>query len=487
MTSQQLARRLTGVPVAASGPPAGAGAVGPALEGRHRDAAARRLLLTGDLLAVALATALAWGLAGEGRGVPAAALTIVLWLALLHAFRLYDRDPAALRSTARDDVPGVLGCALVAGVVSGALGQLGLRLVPGAEYLTELTLVSVVLILGFRLLMRRATRTVLGPERVLVAAEPSVVDRLVAELGQRPDLGLEAAGAIAYAIPPSADEHAPSGGTADVDLAAIAAEHGVTHVLITSSSLDTARLLEPLRSCRRRGIKVSVISSLVDAPSPRAAAGGEEAGALGARARRLSPLARAAKRTVDVVGSGVALILFAPLMLTIAVAVRLDSPGPILFRQERIGYGGHVFRLVKFRTMVHGAEGMTDALRARSRDPDWLLLDHDPRVTRLGHFLRHWSVDELPQLWNVLKGDMSLVGPRPLILAEDDRVTPWARARTDTPPGLTGLWQVTGRTNMSFEEMIRLDCVYVAHWSIWRDLGIIARTVPAVLSRRGAN
>ena len=159
----------------------------------------------------------------------------------------------------------------------------------------------------------------------------------------------------------------------------------------------------------------------------------------------------------------------------------------MLFRQERVGRGGRRFRLVKFRTMVADAEAQRAALLAHSTDPHWLKLDHDPRVSRLGHHLRHLSIDELPQLWNVIRGQMSLVGPRPLIVAEDDMVVGWGRGRLDLTPGITGYWQVLGRTRIPFEEMVKLDYLYVTSWSLWNDMRLIIRTLPAVLTRRGAN
>jgi lipopolysaccharide/colanic/teichoic acid biosynthesis glycosyltransferase len=197
--------------------------------------------------------------------------------------------------------------------------------------------------------------------------------------------------------------------------------------------------------------------------------------------------ARVLKRALDLAGATILMVSAAPLLAAVAIAVKLDSPGPVLFRQRRIGKGGEAFSLVKFRTMIVGAERFTDCLLAGSRDAYWLLLDEDPRLTRLGRFLRRSSVDELPQLWNVLKGDMSLVGPRPLIAREHALVPEWARGRTDVLPGLTGLWQVRGRTLLSFEQMLGLDCLYVRSWSVWRDLQLMLLTIPAVLTRHGAN
>ena len=159
----------------------------------------------------------------------------------------------------------------------------------------------------------------------------------------------------------------------------------------------------------------------------------------------------------------------------------------MFFKQKRIGRGGRSFTVRKFRTMVTDAEAQREALLAQSKDPNWLHLDHDPRITRVGRFLRHSSLDELPQLFNVLLGQMSLVGPRPLVESEDLRIEGWGRSRLDLTPGITGAWQVLGRTNIPFEEMVKLDYLYVTNWSLWTDVRLILRTLPVVLDRRGVN
>jgi lipopolysaccharide/colanic/teichoic acid biosynthesis glycosyltransferase len=202
-----------------------------------------------------------------------------------------------------------------------------------------------------------------------------------------------------------------------------------------------------------------------------------------ARRRR----SRAVKRAIDVLGAGLALVVLAPLMGLIALAILVQSPGPVLFRQARVGRDGRLFVMLKFRTMVVDADEQAPALIAFSRDPDWLHLENDPRITPLGRRLRRTSLDELPQLWNVFAGDMSLVGPRPLVPLEHARVPSWALARCKVAPGITGLWQVNGRTDISFAEMMLLDLLYVATWSVWRDVVILLRTVPAVLTGKGTN
>jgi lipopolysaccharide/colanic/teichoic acid biosynthesis glycosyltransferase len=192
------------------------------------------------------------------------------------------------------------------------------------------------------------------------------------------------------------------------------------------------------------------------------------------------------KRAIDVTGALLGLMLLAPLLLSIALAVRMTSPGPAIFRQRRAGRGHREFVLWKFRTMFDGSDDLRAELIVHVPDDGWLDLEQDPRVTPLGRVLRRCSLDELPQLVNVLRGDMSLVGPRPLPLDEHARIPAWATARADVRPGLTGAWQVAGRERIGFLEMLRLDCQYVATRSLWSDLKILVRTIPAVLDGKGA-
>ena len=195
----------------------------------------------------------------------------------------------------------------------------------------------------------------------------------------------------------------------------------------------------------------------------------------------------AAKRAIDIGVAALGLVTLAPLLALLAVSVCVTSRGAPLLRQRRAGRCGREFRMWKFRTMIAGAERLRPLLMQASRDGDWLLLDRDPRITRLGRVLRRTSLDELPQLVNVLRGDMSLVGPRPLPVEEHARIPSWALARTGVRPGMTGLWQIRGRTRLGFTRMLELDCEYVRAPSLWTDLRILAATVPALLTAKRAN
>jgi lipopolysaccharide/colanic/teichoic acid biosynthesis glycosyltransferase len=307
----------------------------------------------------------------------------------------------------------------------------------------------------------------LGPERVIVVGHDVAVDQLAGELSARRDAELIARTA--------------AGGALDV-LAARPVDHVVAAETLSPDTLDKL-----VSASRRHGVRLSFAVSRPNALVLLSGLHGVQPVALLAAHTPAAPAARALKRMSDLVLAGAAMLVAAPLMAVIALAVRIDSPGLALFRQTRVGRDGRLFVMFKFRTMVADAEQRRSSLLALSRDPDWLLLDADPRVTCVGRLLRRTSLDELPQLWNVLRGDMSLVGPRPLIPVEHERALSAGRIRSEVAPGITGLWQVNGRTSIPFEDMLRLDRVYVTTWSLRGDLGILLRTVPAVLLARGVN
>lgn len=197
---------------------------------------------------------------------------------------------------------------------------------------------------------------------------------------------------------------------------------------------------------------------------------------------------RIAKRALDIAVASVALVLLAPLMLAIALAIKLDSPGPVLFRQVRVGRGGKPFWFFKFRSMVKNAEQMKGQLVAKNevRGGPAFKMRNDPRITRVGRFLRRYSLDELPQLIHVLHGEMSLVGPRPPLPPEVANYGTWEKRRLSVTPGLTCLWQISGRSDIGFREWVELDHIYIDTMSFWTDLKILLFTVPAVISGKGA-
>jgi len=246
------------------------------------------------------------------------------------------------------------------------------------------------------------------------------------------------------------------------------------------------------RNLAARASSVPSPAKILDLVLPEADQSGRCESAVGRantfpRARAIDISGSFVKRIIDVALSGIALLFLWPLLLVIAVAVKLESPGPIIYRSLRAGKNGRRFVCYKFRTMVDGADELKDALRRfnERRDPFFKIAD-DPRVTRLGRFLRKYSLDELPQFWNVLKGDMSLVGPRPHPVDDCARYRPADHRRLEVKPGITGLWQVIARADPSFETCMKLDLEYMKRWSLSLDCKILLRTVPAVLAGEGS-
>jgi exopolysaccharide biosynthesis polyprenyl glycosylphosphotransferase len=194
------------------------------------------------------------------------------------------------------------------------------------------------------------------------------------------------------------------------------------------------------------------------------------------------------KRTIDLIISVLALVVLSPLLLAVAIGIKLTSRGPVFFKQERVGLNGHSFYMFKFRSMIVNAEKFKHSLMAQNQQSGPVFkMDRDPRVTPFGRFIRRHSIDELPQLINIIRGDMTIVGPRPALPQEVAQYKPWHRRRLSVLPGLTCTWQVSGRNHIPFEQWMEMDVAYVNTWSIRHDLFLILRTIPVVLSGRGAS
>ncbi|HEX3355359.1 MAG TPA: sugar transferase [Tepidisphaeraceae bacterium] len=193
------------------------------------------------------------------------------------------------------------------------------------------------------------------------------------------------------------------------------------------------------------------------------------------------------KRTLDLMGAGMALLVFSPIMLVIALAIKLTSPGPVIFKQKRAGLGGKPFEIYKFRSMCTDAEEKKkDLMGQNEQDGPAFKIKSDPRITRIGKLIRSTSLDELPQLLNVMRGEMSLVGPRPLPVDEADAADQWQQRRLEVTPGLTCIWQIKGRSRVTFDEWVRMDINYIRRRNIGHDISLLLQTIPAVLLRRGA-
>jgi exopolysaccharide biosynthesis polyprenyl glycosylphosphotransferase len=264
---------------------------------------------------------------------------------------------------------------------------------------------------------------------------------------------------------------------------------GASCLFVAATAVQPEDVKDVLKARRLDGVEVRVTANFPAVLSATRFTPQSIGGliALSVNAVRLTRAQAIVKRTFDLVASAVALLALSPVLAAIAVAVKLTSPGPVLFRQQRVGLRGRPFTLLKFRTMCVGAEFMLTELAARNEaDGPLFKLRDDPRVTRAGRWLRRYSLDELPQLWNVLRGQMSLVGPRPPLPSEVQRYEEWQLDRLEVRPGITGLWQVSGRSELSFDEYVRLDLFYVENWSLAYDLFILVKTIPMLLAARGA-
>jgi exopolysaccharide biosynthesis polyprenyl glycosylphosphotransferase len=274
------------------------------------------------------------------------------------------------------------------------------------------------------------------------------------------------------------------------DIRAVLADHFVDTVLIASTAFDHDVLARVINDLRDLDVDIQLSSGLFDVTTSRVQI--REASGIPLitiRSVSFAPWKRFVKRTFDLVVGGLILAVGLPVWIIVALGIKLDSPGPVLYHQRRVGRAGVEFAMLKFRSMYEDADDRLAELRAAGSNeatgPLFKMRD-DPRVTRIGRWMRVFSVDEFPQLLNVMRGEMSLVGPRPPLPDETSEYTDHHWRRMEVLPGLTGLWQVSGRSRLTFEEMIRLDLFYIENWSVGFDLGLMLRTIPAVLFARGA-
>lgn len=483
--------------MSAASPPArvaGAPSEAPLIRARRgrRDSAVRRLLGLSDALSVLAALLIAFALGGRAMGPrhePAWGLAAVpLMILLFKLYGLYDRDAKRVSHSTADDLPGLFH----ATVIGGLLLWLYSRYSPMGrlDFLQLLLFGLGVLVLALvgRFTVRHLAIRIIGVERAVVVGRSDMGNTLAGKLAAHPEHRLAIVGMLAPAgAEPDGSEELPRLGDLE-QFDEVVARYKVSRVVFSFREVDEVELEAVLRRCRELALKVSALPGLSDVLGPAVEVDDVEGvTVLGVNPPWLPRSSRLLKRAMDLAIAAPLVVLLSPLLLLIAVAITLDSRGPVLFAQRRVGKGGEQFTVFKFRTMSSDAEQRRAELLGQSADPNWLKLDHDPRVTRSGRWLRRFSLDELPQLWNVLRGEMSMVGPRPLIEAEDQRVAPWARGRLDLTPGLTGYWQVLGRTRIPFEEMVKLDYLYVMNWSLWEDIRLMLKTLPAVLAGRGAN
>jgi exopolysaccharide biosynthesis polyprenyl glycosylphosphotransferase len=402
-------------------------------------------------------------------------VTIPVWIVLAKVLGLYDSDHRAFRHMTVDEVPKIAIWAITgAGLTTTllALSPAGALDTPEA---VRVCVIGSIAAFALRASARALWRLVTPPERAVVAGNGALADATRRKLELFPDIHVRVV-----------CQH----GAADfTDLAAVVdAAPEIDHVILASEWISESLVSELIGICRERRLKFSVV------PPPRAMFGAglhlshvADLAVLQYHTTDVSRSTLLLKRAIDVIGSGLALALLAPVFIAATMAIKLDSRGPIFFHQTRAGLGGRPYRMHKFRTMVLDAEERLAQLVPFDELPAPMFkLQDDPRATRVGKVLRRWSVDELPQLWNVLKGDMSLVGPRPEQLELVERYAPEHRFRLSVKPGLTGPMQVYGRARLTFDERLAVEREYIETLSLGRDLRILALTPAAVWGRSGA-
>jgi exopolysaccharide biosynthesis polyprenyl glycosylphosphotransferase len=484
---RRFARSLARVPRTA--PARGSGDLRDILEGQRtpvvlrRDARVRRALALADFTAATIALAAAVAIGGL-RPTPFVVCAPLLMVLFCKLGRLYDRDEHVIRKSTLDQAPDLTQAAttytLIVWLASALFVQGGL----GKVAIAVMWALLVVALVGFRYLARRAAQAFTTPERLLIVGGAEAAERVSCRLERAHSLNAELVGRVAIDHDDRAEPR-PLGPLDDLDF--VLRSEGIERVIIAPSERTQDEQLDTIRLVKSLGVKVSVLPRLFEViGSSMEFDDMDGITVLGLRRYGLPRTSWYVKRAFDVTLATAGFVVMSPLMLVIAVAIRLTSPGPALFHQPRVGRRGERFEMLKFRTMYDGADELKDELIDRSEVDGMFKLVDDPRVTPVGRLLRRTSLDELPQLINVIRGDMSLVGPRPLIEEEDRKIAGWHHRRREGTPGMTGVWQVLGSARVPLDDMVKMDYLYRANWSLWLDVKILLRTFAHVCGRRGA-
>ena len=449
----------------------------------NRDALFRRLLAVADLIAATGGLAVIGAI--TNRGIPvASAATIPLIVLVAKVIGSYDRDEVVVRKSTLDEVPSLLSVAGAYTLTWSFVAFLaGVQMHLGGGGVFVLWASTSVLLIGGRSVARGVAQLSAPRERALIVGDDVAARRLAHSLSSDPGARLELAGVL----PLHADQRQRGGERHTFeDLSRLVRDLSIDRVFLVPTSSDSEAMLDALRHTLDVDVQVTIVPRLLEVVGSAVefdVVGGVTL--LGVRRSGLSRSSFLIKRTTDVVGSLIGICVLAPVGALIAVAIKLDSRGPVFFRQQRVGRDGNPFEMIKFRSMVAGAEAQRHALDELNESEGIFKLSRDPRVTRIGLLMRRRSIDELPQLINVLRGDMSLVGPRPLVGSEDQLVEGYHRGRLALPPGMTGPWQVLGPSRPPLSEMVKTDYLYGANWSLWTDVKILLRTIGHALSGRG--
>lgn len=462
---------------------------GPAASMR-RDSLFRRALLAADVVSVIGALSLTVGLSSRNLQLTWGSIACVpLLLVWAKLNGLYDRDESLLRKTTLDEAPKLFQAAtLFALSVWLADGLLISGRKIDRHQAIFLWIGLTCLLMLTRSIARWTALRVAPAERCLFIGDELSAATVRAKLAHG---GIKAK-IVAHldldkAAPWSTDTFSAPRLSEIRDLAQSLDVHRAIIAPGWAATADSREALNLVRTLKAVGVRVSVLPRMLEVVGSSVEFDDVHGITLmGVRRFDLTRSSDGVKRAFDLLGASLGLLAISPLMLTFALLIKLDGRGPVFFRQLRVGRHGRRFHMLKFRTMVPDADSLKESLRDRNEALEGLFkIADDPRVTRIGRFLRRTALDELPQLLNVVRGEMSLVGPRPLVIEEDQRIEGWHRRRLELMPGMTGPWQILGPARVPLKEMVTLDYLYVANWSLWTDIKILLRTVPHVLGRRG--
>ena len=503
----------------------------------RRDALYRRALAAADIAAAALSLLLALVVIGGEEPASGSLVALPLVVLLGKVVGLYDRDERLLRKTTLEEVPTVLAVATIFVFVTWLSDGVSFNGSFRRSEAVSLWLLLFGAMVSFRGATRSLVRALASPERCLVVGDEQsarAMDRkfrvsfsLKATVVGWIPLKHSADALIGYQGSPLASNgHGPTGrpsgrgpssrrdwphesnGRPPVEasngrhlseaptirslgsletLGMVLVEHDIDRVIIVPASAEADQTLQAIRVVKSLGVKVSVLPRMFEVVGSAIEFDDVDGIVLlSLHPSRLTRSSRMIKRGMDIVGSLGVLLVLSPLIGAVALVIKLTSRGPIFFRQKRIGRHGVEFEMLKFRSMRDGADREKCKLLALNETDGLFKIASDPRVTPFGRLLRRCSLDELPQLWNVLRGEMSLVGPRPLVPEDDAKIAGWERERLDLIPGMTGVWQILGSTRVPLEEMVKIDYLYRANWSLWMDMKILLRTALYVVSARSA-
>jgi exopolysaccharide biosynthesis polyprenyl glycosylphosphotransferase len=442
---------------------------------RQRERTYRWALSAADMAAVALSGPIAFAVLGGDRIHWTYLFLVPLIVLTAKILGLYDHDELVVRKSTIDELPRLINLASAFTLLTWATRHVTVAGAGDTGELVTLWLALVATLSGGRTLARSIAAVVAPVERCLLLGDDRLYDRLQTRLADH--AGVDLVGSFGL-------DRALHQGSA---LRQLVVAEGVHRIIIApDDTLRAEHTLELVRAAKATGLRVSLLPGILEAVGSAVVC--DDLGGitlLGVPRFGLSASSAAVKRGFDLLGTTFLFFAALPIMAVAAVVIRLDSPGPVLFRQTRVGRNGKHFAMVKLRTMVDGADALKADLMGLNETEGLFKIAADPRITRVGRLLRRTNLDELPQLFNVLRGEMSLVGPRPLVLDEDERVVGYDRRRLHLTPGMTGPWQTLGTKRVPLAEMVKVDYLYIANWSLWCDVKILLRTAQYVALRRG--